>query len=60
MVWNIGLVNEYDAQSATIPFVGIIIRKEYELQQQCHFIVINRRVVTQKIADIAGDKMCCL
>jgi hypothetical protein len=25
MVWNIGPVNEYEAQSAIIPFVGIII-----------------------------------
>jgi hypothetical protein len=31
MVWNIGLVNENEAQRAIIPFVGIIIRKEYEL-----------------------------
>jgi hypothetical protein len=31
MVWNIGLVNENKAQRAIIPFVGIIIRKEYEL-----------------------------
>jgi hypothetical protein len=28
MVWKIGLVNEHEAQSAIIPFVGIIIRKE--------------------------------
>jgi hypothetical protein len=26
MVWNIGRVNEYEAQSAIIAFVGIIIR----------------------------------
>jgi hypothetical protein len=31
-VWNIGPVNEYEAQSAIIHFVGIIIQKEYELQ----------------------------
>jgi len=48
MVWNIGPVNEYEAQSAIIPFVGIIIRKEYELRQQCHFIFISRRVATPK------------
>jgi hypothetical protein len=35
MVWHIGPVNEYEAGSAIIPFVGIIIYKGYELQQQC-------------------------
>jgi hypothetical protein len=29
MVWNIGPVNEYEAQSPIIPFIGIIIRKGY-------------------------------
>jgi hypothetical protein len=48
MVWNIGPVNQYEIKSAIIPFVGIIIRKEYELRQQCHFIFIRRRVATQK------------
>jgi hypothetical protein len=47
MVWNTGTVNEYDAQSAIIPFIGII-RKEYELQQQFHSIFISRRVATKK------------
>jgi hypothetical protein len=47
MLWCIGLVNEYEAQSAIIPFVSIIIRKEYELRQ-CHFIFISRRVATKK------------
>jgi hypothetical protein len=31
MVWNIGPVNEYEAQSAIIPSVSIIILKEYDL-----------------------------
>jgi hypothetical protein len=31
MVWNTGPVNKYETQSAIIPFVDIIIRKEYEL-----------------------------
>jgi hypothetical protein len=48
MVWNIGPVNGYEAQSATIPFVDIIIRKQYELRQQCHFDFISRRVATKK------------
>jgi len=49
MVWNTGTVNEYDAQSAIIPFIGTI-RKEYELQQQFHSIFISRRqsVATKK------------
>jgi hypothetical protein len=34
MVWTIGPVNEYEAQSAVIYFIVIIIRKEYELRQQ--------------------------
>jgi hypothetical protein len=34
MVWNIGPVNEYEAQSAIIPVVDIIIQREYELRQQ--------------------------
>jgi hypothetical protein len=28
---NVGPINEYEAQSAIIPFVYIIIREEYEL-----------------------------
>jgi hypothetical protein len=40
MVRNTGAVNEYEARSAIIPFVGKIIRKEYELRQQCHFILL--------------------
>jgi hypothetical protein len=44
----LALLSEYEAQNVLIPFVGIIIRKEYELRQQCHFILISRRVVTQK------------
>jgi hypothetical protein len=48
MVWNISPVNGYEAQSAIIPFVGIIIRNEYELRQQRHLIFIIRRVVTKK------------
>jgi hypothetical protein len=31
MVWNIGPVTEYEARSAIIPFIGIIIRKEHDL-----------------------------
>jgi hypothetical protein len=31
IVWNIGPVNECEVQSVIIPFVGIIIQKEYEL-----------------------------
>jgi hypothetical protein len=38
MAWNIEPVNEYKAQSSILPFVGII-RKEYELRQQCNFIL---------------------
>jgi hypothetical protein len=48
MVSNIGPVNECETRSAVIPFVGIIIRKEYELRQQSHFVFISRRVATKK------------
>jgi hypothetical protein len=48
MVLNIGSINEYEAQSAIIPSVGVIIRKEYELRQQCHFVFIIRRATTMK------------
>jgi hypothetical protein len=48
MLWNIGSVNEYGAQSAIIPFFGIIIREEYELRQQCHLIYISWPTVTPK------------
>jgi hypothetical protein len=48
MVWNIGLGNEYEAQSAIIPFVGIKIRREYELRQQCHFAFVSGSVATPK------------
>jgi hypothetical protein len=51
MVWNIGPVNEYEAQSAIIPIVGEIIRKGYELRKQCFLIFISRRVVTPKEAN---------
>jgi hypothetical protein len=47
MAWNTGPVNESEAQSAIIPFVGII-QKEYELRQQCNLIFISRRVATPK------------
>jgi hypothetical protein len=40
MVRNIGPVNDYEAHSAVIPFVCIIIPKQYELRQQCHFILL--------------------
>jgi hypothetical protein len=59
MAWNFDRVNGSEAQSVIIPFVGIIIRKYYELRQQRHFIFDSRRVATKK-ADLAGDKMCCL
>jgi hypothetical protein len=48
MVWHIGPVNEYEAQCAMIPFVGVITRKENELRQQCHVIFISRRVAIPK------------
>jgi hypothetical protein len=61
MVWNIGPVSEYEAQSAIINFFGVIIRKEYELRQQCHFVFISQRVETPKESlTLAGVKMCCL
>jgi hypothetical protein len=62
MVRNTGPVNEYESQSAIIPFVGIIIRKEYKLLQQCHFICISWRVATKKKErkqTLAGNKLCC-
>jgi hypothetical protein len=37
-LWNVGSVNEYEALSAIIPFVGVIIQREYELRQQVHLI----------------------
>jgi hypothetical protein len=43
----VGPVNEYEDQSAIIPFVGIMIQKDYELRQ-CHFVFISRRVATKK------------
>jgi hypothetical protein len=46
-VSNIDLINEYEAQSEIIPFVGIV-GKEYELRQQCHFIFIHWRVASLK------------
>jgi hypothetical protein len=54
MVGNIGPVIEYEAHSAIISFVGIIIRNEYELRQQCHFFFISsssRRVGTKKTTE---------
>jgi hypothetical protein len=46
-------LNEYEARSAIIIFVGIeiiiiIIRKEHELRQQGHVIFISRRVSAKK------------
>jgi hypothetical protein len=48
IVWNADPVNEYEAQSTIIPFVGIMIQKEYKLRQQCHFIFISRHVATER------------
>jgi hypothetical protein len=48
IVWTIGPVNEYEAQTAIIPFVGVITRKQYVLRQQCHFVFISRRVGTKE------------
>jgi hypothetical protein len=48
MVWNIGPVNEYEAQRVVISFVGIIIRKGYGMRQPCHFIFISRLVAAPK------------
>jgi hypothetical protein len=45
---NIGSINEYEAQGAIIPFVGVIIRKGYELRQQCDIFFISRRISTKK------------
>jgi hypothetical protein len=63
MVWNIGPVNEYEAQNAIIPFVGTIIRNEYKMRAQCHFIllvgVLRQRKKEIKLI-LAYDKMCCL
>jgi hypothetical protein len=58
MVWNIGPVNEYEAQSAINPFVGIIL-KEYELQQ-CHLYFISMLRQKKKELTLAGDIMFCL
>jgi hypothetical protein len=60
MVWNIVPVNEYEAHRAIIHFVGIIIRKEYELRQQCYLIFINRRVATKKRILSSSDNELCL
>jgi hypothetical protein len=48
IAWNTGPVNEYKTQSATIPFICLIIRKEYELQLQYYFIFISWLVATPK------------
>jgi hypothetical protein len=40
--------NEYKAQSAIVLFIRIVIRKGYELRQQCHLIFISRCVATKK------------
>jgi hypothetical protein len=58
MVWNIVHVNEYQARSAIIPFVSIIIRKEHDLRQQCHFVFISRRVATKKINYLQPTTKC--
>jgi hypothetical protein len=31
VVWNIGPVYDYEAQSGIVPFLGVMIRKGYEL-----------------------------
>jgi hypothetical protein len=47
MLWNIGPVGEYEAQSAIIPVICIIIRKFYELLRQWHFVFISLRVANK-------------
>jgi hypothetical protein len=63
MVWNIGPVNEYEAQSAIIPFVGTIIRKNIRCEHNViSFLLVG--VLRQRKKEIklilADDKMCCL
>jgi hypothetical protein len=53
MVWDIGPVSEYEAQSTMIHFIGIIIQQQYELRQQCHFIVIVGVLRQRKQADFS-------
>jgi hypothetical protein len=51
MVWNIGPVNEHEAQSAIISLFDVIIRKEYKLRQQCHLIFLVGVLQQRKEAD---------
>jgi hypothetical protein len=50
MIWNIVPVNEYEAQSNTIPSASVIIRREYEKRQQFHFVFFSQRIATKKIS----------
>jgi hypothetical protein len=52
MAWNVGRVNEYEAQIAVISFVGIIIRKEFELRQY-HLILLVGVLRHRKKADFS-------
>jgi hypothetical protein len=52
MVRVIDPVKDYEVQNARITFIGIIIREEFKLRQQCHFIFISRRVATTKESEL--------
>jgi hypothetical protein len=50
---NIGSINEYEAQGAIIPFVGVIIRKGYELRQQYDIFLLVGVFRQRKQADFS-------
>jgi hypothetical protein len=57
MVWNIGPVNKCEAQSAIIPFVGIIIRKELDATTMPLNLYYSACCDTERKLTLAGDKM---
>jgi hypothetical protein len=51
--WNIGPVNKYEAQSAIIPFVGIIIRKNISYDNSATSFLLVGLLRHRKKADFS-------
>jgi hypothetical protein len=60
MVCNTGPVNEHEARSAIIPFVGIVIQKNMNCDNNATSFYKSACCDTERKLTLSGDKMCCL
>jgi hypothetical protein len=60
MVWNIGSANKYESQSAIIPFVALVMPKEWSCDNNATTFLLVGVLRQRKKLTSASDKMCCL